>query len=304
MITRHPSSIWAGIFLLPALLFFTFSASANPRLAWETETLAPSITARLSTDMLQRLTNRIMTSENAGPEILIFKLHHSGNKTAAGDVSRKLEEMPAPVTVAALAARLQLHLAIYRATPRIQTINAVKHDARTLAKMWHAYSRGPEVLAENSAATARALFAADQVTDSQSIRDALAVLTFAERKLMGSHGAWHRFDTETARPSMDGQLADNVALGLAFYDGYKATGNRRWLEKAQQLTDFIVNRLYDRKLGGFFFVTVLLPDFIGHGICLWPINTYDSMAWHPCYSIGWVKRQAKSTTGRQRQEVS
>jgi len=253
MISRRQSSIWPGIFLLPPLLFFTFSAAASPRLTWETETQAPSITARLSTDMLRRLTNRIMTSANAGSEISIFKLRHSGNKTAAGDVSRKLEEMPAPVTVAALAARLQLHLAIYRATPRIQTINAVKHDVRILEKMWHAYSRGPEVLAEDTAATARALFAADQVTDSQSIRDALAVLKFAERKLMGSHGAWRHFDPEAARPSMDGQLADNAALGLAFYDGYKATGNRRWLEKAQQLTDFIVKRLYDRKLGGFFF---------------------------------------------------
>jgi len=251
MITHHRPCVWPGI-LLPVLLFFTFSATASPGLTWETGKQPPSLTDRLSAAMLQRLTEKTMTSADAGSEILAFQLRHAGDKTAAGDILRKLKKTPAPVTVAALAARLQLHLAIYRVTPRIPLLNAITHDVRTLENAWHSYAQGQAVLAEDTSATARALLAAAQETGAQGRTNALAVLTFAEKNLMGPQGTWHRFDSDTARPFMDGQLADNAALGLAFYDAYKATGNRRWLDKARQLTDIIFTRLYDRKLGGFF----------------------------------------------------
>jgi cytochrome c-type biogenesis protein len=109
------------------------------------------------------------------------------------------------------------------------------------------------LLAEDAAMTARALLDAGQTTDSQTTMVGIAVLKFIELQLMGTQGAWHRFDPETGKAAMDGQLSDNAALGLAFYEGYKVTDDHRWLDNARQLAGLIFDRLYDRKLGGFFF---------------------------------------------------
>jgi cytochrome c-type biogenesis protein len=233
-------------------MVFGFSAVASPKLTWETAKQQPSLTTRLSVEMLQRLTDRIVTSPDDSAGMLAFGLQNIGHKITVENILQKLKKMPEPVTVAALAARLQLYLALYGVQPRIQWLSAIKHGVRALEKVWHSYSHGQRVLAEDVAVTARALFAADQATASKSATDALAVLGFAEGHLMGPQGAWHHFDPQANKASMDGQLADNAALGLAFYDAYKTTGNRRWLDEARRLSELVFNRLYDRKLAGFF----------------------------------------------------
>jgi cytochrome c biogenesis protein CcdA len=250
---NYCSRIWQGIFLLPAILFFAFSVAASPVLTWEAEKQQSPLTTRLSAETLQHLINRIIMSPDVSSEILAFGLRNTVNEITVENILQKLNKMPEPVTIAELAARLQLRLVIDRAKPHIQLIRAIKYDVRALEKAWDSYSHGPTLLAEDAAMTARALLDAGQTTDSQTTMVGIAVLKFIELQLMGTQGAWHRFDPETGKAAMDGQLSDNAALGLAFYEGYKVTDDHRWLDNARQLAGLIFDRLYDRKLGGFFF---------------------------------------------------
>lgn len=249
MIINH--RFWPGASLLLAMLFFSFPAMASTGLTWETGKQPQSLTSRLSAKTLQRLIDRIIASPDASPEVLAFGLRNTGKGMAVDSIPRKPIRISG--SVAALAARLQFDLAIGGPKPRAQSIRAIKRDARALARAWNSYSHGPTVLAEDAAVATRALLAAGQATDSQSIPAGLAVLEFVEKNLMGPQGAWRRFDPDTGKTAMNGQLADNAALGLAFYEGYKATGDHRWLDNARRLADFIFNRLYDRKLAGFFY---------------------------------------------------
>ncbi len=252
-VINHRSPALQVIFLVLVTLFLTLPALAGPRLTWETEKQPPSLTTRLSADILQRLANRIMASPDDGSEVLAFKLRNAGDKTVVEDILRKLEKTPEPATVADLAARLQLHLAIYGMKPRIQSVRAIKHDARMLEAMWNSYSHGQTVLAEDAAAAARALLDAAQATHSAGmLANGIAMLRFIKARLVGAQGAWHHFSPESGRASLDGQLADNATLGLAFYNGYKVTGDTQWLVQARSLAEFILNRFFDRKLGGFF----------------------------------------------------
>jgi len=260
--TNHALRLWQGSLLL-VIQMFALSAVASPVLTWEVEKQPPSLTTLLSAETLQRLIDRIVLSPDNSSAVLAFALRNTSAEIAAANILQKLQKIPEPVTVAELAARLQLRLAIDREKPHIQLIRAIKHAVQTLKKTWDSYSHGQNVLAEDASVTARALLSAGQATDSQNTRDGLAVLQFTEKNLIGPQGAWHHFDPETGKAAMDGQLADNAALGLAFYDGYKATGDRRWLNKARVLADFIFNRLYDRKLAGFFYRNSTSSRFYG-----------------------------------------
>ena len=77
------------------------------------------------------------------------------------------------------------------------------------------------------------------------------VLRSMER-LIGREGAYHAYDPEKGEAYGDGQLVDNVWAAMAFLQGYRATGEERYLTVARGLVDFILKRLVDPKLGGFF----------------------------------------------------
>jgi len=238
--------LWQGAFLSLLILFFGLSAVAGSRLTWETGKQLSPLTTRLSADMLQRLIDKIMLLPDVSTKMLGFELRNLSNETKAKSVLRKLERMPEPVTLAELAARVQLRFAIDRIQPHIQSSKAIKQDVRALELAWKSYSRGAMVLAEDASITAIALLNAGQIAAG------ISVLEFIEMRFVGRQGAWHRFDPKTGSADMDGQLADNAVLGLAFDEGYRVTGNSRWLDRAGQLAGFIFDRLYDRKLGGFF----------------------------------------------------
>jgi len=242
--------------LLAVTLFFSFTATANPKLVWEAEKRQPLLSARLSAGTLQHLENRVEASRGNRPEVLALSLSitaNNGNAAVIKDVLQKLRKTPEPFTVEDLAARVQFYLVVNGIKSRPRYSEAIKHYAQALDKTWNSYSHGQTVLAEDAATTARALLRAGKITHSPGIlANGVAVLRFIATRLVGAQGAWHYFASETGRASLNGQLADNAALGLAFYEGYKATGDTRWLDQAQSLAKFILNRLYDRKLGGFF----------------------------------------------------
>jgi cytochrome c-type biogenesis protein len=242
--------------LLAVTLFFSFTATASPKLVWEAGKQQPPLSTRLSVKTLQHLENRVETSRGSHPEVLALSLSitaSNGNAAAIKDVLQKLKKTPEPLTVKDLAARVQFYLVVNGIKSRPRYSEAIKNYAQALEKTWNSYSHGQTVLAEDAATTARALLRAGKTTHSADmLANGVAVLRFMETRLVGAQGAWHYFASETGRASLNGQLADNAALGLAFYEGYKATGDTRWLDQARSLAKFISNRLYDRKLGGFF----------------------------------------------------
>ncbi|GMQ83896.1 MAG: hypothetical protein BMS9Abin06_0642 [Gammaproteobacteria bacterium] len=242
--------------LLAVALFFSFTATASPKLVWEAGKRQPLLSTRLSIKVLQRLENRVETSRGGRPAVLALSLSiatNAGNTTAIKNALQKLEKTPEPLTVKDLAARVQFYLVVNGIKSRPQYGEAIKHYTQALEKTWNSYSHGQTVLAEDAATAASALLRAGKATHSaDTLASGMAVLRFIKTWLVGAQGAWHDFAPGTGRSSRNGQLADNAALGLAFYEGYEATDDTQWLDQAQSLTEFIFNRLYDRKLGGFF----------------------------------------------------
>ncbi|MDQ6958556.1 MAG: cytochrome c biogenesis protein CcdA [Mariprofundaceae bacterium] len=242
--------------LLVVTLSFGFTATASPKLVWEAGKRQPLLSTRLSVETLRHLENRVETFRESHPEILVFSLSiaaKNGNAADIKDTLQKLKKTPEPLTVAGLAARLQFYLMINEIKSRPRYSEAIKRYAQALEKMWNSYSYGQTVLAEDAATAARTLLRTGKITHSADIlANGVAVLRFMETRLVGAQGAWHYFSSKTGRASLNGQLADNAALGLAFYEGYKVTGDVRWLDQARSLAAFILNRFYDRKLGGFF----------------------------------------------------
>ncbi len=242
--------------LLAVTLFFSLTAMTNPKLVWEEGKRQPLLSTRLSVETLRHLENRVETSGGSRPEVLALSLSitaKNGNAAAIKDALQRLKKIPEPLTLTGLAARVQLYLAVNRVQSRPRYIEAIKHYAQALEKTWDSYSHGPTVRVRNAAAAACALLRAGNTVHSKGIlANGVAVLRFIEARLVGKQGAWRYFTPKTGRASLNGQLADNAALGLAFYEGYKATGDTRWLNRARNLVKFILDRLYDHKLGGFF----------------------------------------------------
>lgn len=242
--------------LLAATLLFGFTATASPKFVWETGNRQALLSERLSVETLRHLEKKVAASGNRRTDVLALSLSsaaNNGNNDVIKDALQRLQQTSGSLTMAELAARVQLYLVIYGMKPRPEYIEVIKHDARALENMWNSYSHGQTVLAEDASTIVRALLKAGRVTHSTDmLANGVAALRFIKAYLVGGQGAWHEFDAKSGRSSRDGQLVDNAALGLAFYEGYKATGDTRWLVQVRSLAELILDRLYDRKLGGFF----------------------------------------------------
>jgi cytochrome c-type biogenesis protein len=176
-----------------------------------------------------------------------------------GDVSlvqRALGEIPGlpkPRNLADLASRVHLHLAAYSAIKGMTHLDLAAGFATELTATWDALAQDGPVVAPDAAASAVALFLAADATGRDDLAEhGRGVLRFLRERMLGDHGAYHRFDPRADAVQMDGQLLDNAAVGLAFLEGHRVTREERYWEVALALADFILERLHDRRLGGFF----------------------------------------------------
>lgn len=86
----------------------------------------------------------------------------------------------------------------------------------------------------------------------------IEILDFISKNLIGKEGAFHIYNNKTREARMDGQIEDNLWAGMAFAEGYKVTSQSKYiptteyLKTAAALADFSIERLFDKKFGGFF----------------------------------------------------
>ncbi len=98
-----------------------------------------------------------------------------------------------------------------------------------------------------------ALLEADRVFDVPGYREvAKEVLDFFGQKMLGSNGVFSYFDPEKSRGELDGLLIDNAWMALAYLKGYEVLKDKRYIEYAEDILNFIITELYDTSNGGFF----------------------------------------------------
>jgi uncharacterized protein YyaL (SSP411 family) len=101
----------------------------------------------------------------------------------------------------------------------------------------------------NALASAAYLDAASILNQPQYRDRALSVLEFLWQHCRAdSHGMFHYYDTA---PHVPGLLMDQAQMGMALVRAHEATGERRYLDCAQQLADFILAQLKN-PAGGFY----------------------------------------------------
>lgn len=109
--------------------------------------------------------------------------------------------------------------------------------------------------------SARALItllrAANLLDDSRYLSRAILAADFLAIQMVGERGGYSYFDPINADPArnsarLDGQLTDNAWLAEALLMTYQATGDKRYLNTAEQIIGFVAAHLYDSESGGFF----------------------------------------------------
>ncbi len=98
-----------------------------------------------------------------------------------------------------------------------------------------------------------ALLEADRVFDAPGYREvAKEVLDFFGQKMLDSNGVFSYFDPEKGRGELDGLLIDNAWMALAYLKGYEVLKDKRYIEYAEDILNFMITELYDTSNGGFF----------------------------------------------------
>ena len=100
--------------------------------------------------------------------------------------------------------------------------------------------------ADSSSLMISALVAAYNATGESLYLDmAVKSAEFLLRKMTaGSEGVFHAF--HNGAPSLKGLLSDNALFGSAMLDLYNITGDRRYLQTAQEIGRLVTGRFYDR----------------------------------------------------------
>jgi len=70
-----------------------------------------------------------------------------------------------------------------------------------------------------------------------------------ENLLMEKEGVFHYFRDKN--PGLKGMLSDNALFGSALLDLYNATGKKRYLQRAEEIGQLIIDRYYDSTLKRF-----------------------------------------------------
>ncbi|MBI5287135.1 MAG: hypothetical protein HY878_06055 [Deltaproteobacteria bacterium] len=117
------------------------------------------------------------------------------------------------------------------------------------------------VTAPATASTVIAFLKASQdLKDKDTLLIAKKALTYLDRNLTGKEGAFHIFmpapdrffqGPDRGMAFMDGQLIDNAWVGLSLLEGYRVFSELAYLNKAREIANFSIERLYDPRLGGF-----------------------------------------------------
>lgn len=117
------------------------------------------------------------------------------------------------------------------APPRVDKTTYTASHARAVITMFHA---------------------SELFKDERYKKSALKGIAFIEKALMSNEGVLSFYDADKKMGLINGQLEDNAWAAIAFLDAYEVTKDNRYLEKADVIIRFAVERLYDKENGGFF----------------------------------------------------
>lgn len=96
------------------------------------------------------------------------------------------------------------------------------------------------------------LNASVELKDERYKKAGLKGVSFIEKALLSNEEALSYYDAEKKKGFINGQLEDNAWVVSAFLEAYETTKDKKYLDKAEVLIKFAVERLYDKENGGFF----------------------------------------------------
>ncbi len=95
------------------------------------------------------------------------------------------------------------------------------------------------------------LYAGEVLKDDNYKNIAVKTLDFFINNMLTENGVLSFYDTQKKKGGLDGQLEDNAWFAMALLEGYNATKEKRFLEKAGAVIAFSIKNLYNEKDGGF-----------------------------------------------------
>ena len=110
----------------------------------------------------------------------------------------------------------------------------------------------PKVFATANALGALVFLEAMDVFDERYFADIVkGSIEYIINNMIKNGGVFHVFYPDTSMSYMDGQLVDNATTGVALLEGYKILKDNKYLDISRKTAEFLRERLYDEKLGGF-----------------------------------------------------
>ena len=261
---KFPFSFYFLLLLAGSLVCAPPSIHARPDLVWQTAGTMEVAPKGVSKEDLGSLEDEFLTRKAKDPEFLEQAIAigaRRGDQPLLEAAFQASAELPEPATIDG-SAHVKLYITAYESSGDPAFLGHAEEYADGLRSAWREITAQKRITAPAAATAATALLRAGRITGREDlVRSGVRLLEETETMLVGKDGAYHIFDPSTATTLMDGQLIDNASVGLAFYEAYLTTGNRLYLNSAINLADFIMERLYDRKLGGFFARNSASPEF-------------------------------------------
>jgi len=126
----------------------------------------------------------------------------------------------------------------------------------------------------NGEAILTILYAADALGEAKYREIAEKTLSFLQAHMITRDGALHYYDHQEQGAFLDGQLSDNAWVSLAMLEGYRSTGKKEYLDTAQLIVNYAVDRLCDTE-GGFFERNSTNEDFYRKGELFGDTKPFD-----------------------------
>ena len=182
-------------------------------------------------------TEAALTPKEAEKACLYYGIEERGemHHNPAKNVLYVVAETPAPADLSSIKSKM-LEARAKRQTPAVD---------RTVYASWN----GMMILAY--------LEAYKGLGDIQARDFALKTLIFLLQNAFDeTHGFYHAFSDGS--PRIQGFLDDQMQMACALLSAYEITGNTRYLEYAQKVTDISIRKFWDSNSGGFF--DIALPE--------------------------------------------
>ncbi|MBI5286300.1 MAG: thioredoxin domain-containing protein, partial [Deltaproteobacteria bacterium] len=148
--------------------------------------------------------------------------------------------------------------------------------------------------ATNANAIITFLYAGDVLRDNRYKEIAIKALSFFSNKMITGDGVLSYYDGEKKQGFLNGQMEDNAWMVLAFLEGYGYTKDKRWLDRAEGLLGYILERLYDSKNGGFYERRSTSREYYREGELFLknkPYNLNGIMAYTLIRAYGFTKKE-------------